>query len=584
MKKQVKTEPTTNGETMPMDARNELLFNQLLADMRADNYMLMPRLAHMLQSIDPRRDINAECGYPDMIDAHTYRKVWNRDGIAQRVVEVLPKESWQKQPQVYEDEDTDEQTDFELAWDMLGESLRGGDNSFFREEAGSLVWEYLLRADIMSGIGSYGVILLGIDDRKPLDQPVAGVVKYPEGPQRTKGGQQYFTYNEQSQRIAYKEKVEPGQKPPETVDDDDIKALEQEAKTVETKRKLLFMRVFDESTATVTRWENNPASPRYKMPVMYLLDLNDPEGDKPADSGGQSTVQVHWSRIIHIADNLGSSEIAGEPRMKPVFDRLYDLRKVYGGGGEGYWRGAYNGLSFETHPQLGANAKVDTALMKDKIEQLRNGLQRDIFTSGMTAKSIAPNVQDPTAWIKVFLEALCIKIGVPMRVFLGSERGELASSQDDSTWNDRLMSRQQMYVTPRIIVPFVDRLILIGVLPVPKMGYCVRWEDLNKIGPSMKADFGLKMTQALAAYVAGNVEAIMSLPDYLTRVWGFTDEEAESVLENAKGEGDDGADRLTPDPEVQREEDAEMAAEQFGQQTELQKAALAAKTKAGAFK
>src|SRR3990167_4660420 len=132
-----------------------------------------------------------------------------------------------------------------------------------------------------------------------------------------------------------------------------------------------------------------------------------------------------------------------------------------------YWRGALNGLSFETHPQLGGDVDTDDDAFKDMIENYRSGLQRDIKTVGYTVKSLAPTVSDPTPFIDGQITAICIKLGMPQRIFMGSERGELASTQDDSSWNDRLKHRQEMYVTPCIIIPFIDRMIATGVLPKP---------------------------------------------------------------------------------------------------------------------
>src|SRR3990167_332155 len=132
-----------------------------------------------------------------------------------------------------------------------------------------------------------------------------------------------------------------------------------------------------------------------------------------------------------------------------------------------YWRGALNGLSFETHPQLGGDVETDDDAFKDMLENYRNGLQRDIKTVGYTVKSLAPTVSDPTPFIDGQITAICIKLGMPQRIFMGSERGELASTQDDSSWNDRLKHRQEMYVTPCIIIPFIDRMIATGVLPKP---------------------------------------------------------------------------------------------------------------------
>ena len=50
--------------------------------------------------IDPRRDIDAECGYPkpEEMDADMFLKMYEREGLAARVVEVEPLESWKGQP------------------------------------------------------------------------------------------------------------------------------------------------------------------------------------------------------------------------------------------------------------------------------------------------------------------------------------------------------------------------------------------------------------------------------------------------------------------------------------------------------
>src|SRR6185369_1537296 len=84
------------------------------------------------QFFDPRRDITDECGYPknlEGISAQEYQDLYNREAIAARVVEVLPRESWQVQPTVYETEDANDVTAFEEGWDNLSRSLRG-ENSY----------------------------------------------------------------------------------------------------------------------------------------------------------------------------------------------------------------------------------------------------------------------------------------------------------------------------------------------------------------------------------------------------------------------------------------------------------------------
>jgi hypothetical protein len=61
------------------------------------------------------------------------------------------------------------------------------------------------------------------------------------------------------------------------------------------------------------------------------------------------------------------------------------------------------------------------------------------------------------------LDYMAIALGVPKRVFMGSEQGELASSQDSKSWGKRVIKRQNEYLTPMLIRPFIDRLIAMGV-------------------------------------------------------------------------------------------------------------------------
>jgi hypothetical protein len=120
---------------------------------------------------------------------------------------------------------------------------------------------------------------------------------------------------------------------------------------------------------------------------------------------------------------------------------------------------------------------------------------------------------------------------------MGSEREELASSQDEDDWNDKLDQRQNLYVTPRIIVPFVDRLIALGVLPPPAEGYLVEWPELSGKSESQQATIGGQRTTALVAY-AGQpaAPALMAPMDFFTRIMGFTEDEAQTIVDNAEEE------------------------------------------------
>jgi uncharacterized protein len=452
------------------------------------------------------RDIDSDCGYPKSpIGAQFYQDLYDRGEIPARVVEVFPHECWQVSPSVYEDEDPDQWTPFEEAWYDLGQSLRA-EQSWHSGEAGSLVWELLHRADIVSGIGQYAVILLGLDDNTGLDQPAAMI-----------------------------EPPRPGLTKPAT----------KLATLADAQRRLLYARVFPETLATITRLEEDQKSPRFGQPAEYEITFADPSGQGvsvplgasgQASAPGQVTRLVHWSRVIHVADNRQSNEVYGVPRQQQVLNRLLDLRKIYGGSAEMYWKGAFMGVSLETWPQLGWDVDINEEKTKDMMWRWQNGLQRWIQLVGQTAKPLSPQVVDPSGQINVHLEAICIKLGCPIRIFKGSERGELASSQDDAAWNDRLKLRQHRYLTPRLIVPFVDRLVSLGVLPEPEE-YLVWWPDLTSKSDSEKATIASARTTAIVAYASSpEARATMAPLDYWTRIQGYTDEEAQAIVENAAEE------------------------------------------------
>lgn len=513
---------------------------------------------------DPKRDIFKECGYPTTLTADDYRDLYDRDPLSARVVQVMPRESWQVQPQVYEDEDPETDTAFEQDWRNLHQSLQSqsGSKSWYQDEEGSPIWEKLLRADILSGIGHYGVILLGIDDGRPLDQPLEGFEGIDGQPLGTEA--MYGPYPNKGDAVGYdtyttKQLIEQGvpsfATPVPFNVTKDGGTTEEQAAPDSGKRRLIFIKVFDETLAKITRYERDPHNARFGLPQMYLLTFNDPRND-PSSAAGLpvASAHCHWSRIIHIADNMGANDVLGYPRMKQVYNRLWDAFKVYGASGEGFWQQAFAMLSLETNPQLGADFTIDHAGIGEQLEKLRNKLQRHLVTAGMTAKTLPPALSDPTAYIAVFIEVVCIFLGCPVRVFKGSERGELASSQDDSSWNDRLRHRQLFYITPKILVPFIDRLIAAKVLSEPEEGYSILWPDLEALSDKDKAAIALQLTQAISAYIAGQCENLMSPMDFMVEVLKLPHAKAQQILDSAQQAAENEEQMTVLTPEEQQEQ------------------------------
>lgn len=492
--------------------------------------LLASRQEFFQKFFDPRRNILKECGYPETgaITAQNLRELYDREAVATRVVQLMPKECWQSPPTMVEDADPTTTTAFEKAWDELPQNL-DGEQSWFKDTEMSSIWEYLRIADELSGIGFFGILLLMVDDNKPWDQPLDGVqlatAKYPTTAADVTGTEaQYMGPSGGEDKPA-------GPRPTQ-------------------QRRLLGLRSFDDTMVQIVQYEANLRNPRFGHPIRYLVTMNDPRQQYTGVGLSVAQVYVHWTRVIHIADNTGSgSRIFGVPRMRPVLNRLLDLQKLYGGSAEMYWKGAFPGLSIESNPQLGSDVTMNMPQIREDMTAYMNGLQRYLTLQGLTAKTLAPQVVDPTPQINTQIEGICIQLGCPKRVFMGSERGELASSQDDASWNDRITGRNRTHTTPRIIVPFTDRCIQANILPEPK-SYKALWPDLNAMTDQDKATIGLTRTQALVAYVGGNGESLIQPMDYLTKVLDFSDDDAQTMIESTQStlDTEDESGRMTPDP------------------------------------
>jgi len=419
--------------------------------------------------IDPRRDIDQECGYPKELTTEQYRIMYDREGIASRVVNIMPEESWAQDPEVAENEDPDE-TEFEGAWKDLERDIKA--------------WSYLCKADELSGIGQFGVILLGMDDGGELDQPVEGI-------------------DERGEKVG------------------------------EAQHQLFYLRVFGEDSVTVKDTEVDRSNPRFGHPTFYSITFDSIATSRTSTGeitsvGGQEQ-RVHWSRVIHLADNRESSEVYGVPRMQKVFNRLYDIRKTAGGSGEMFWKGGFPGYSFEMDPNARPLTTDQKTELREELAAYADGLQRYLAIQGVTAKSLTPQVASPKTHIDVQLDLIAISLGVPKRIFMGSEQAKLASSQDTKNWGRRVTRRREKYLTPYVIRPFIDRMIAFGVLPEPEE-YLIQWPDMDSPSEGDQAIVLKTRTEAMAKYVQGGVDQLIPPEIFLTMLAGMTTEEVEEII------------------------------------------------------
>jgi len=321
------------------------------------------------------------------------------------------------------------------------------------------IWHYFQRVDILAGIGRYGVLLIGFRD---------GDLASPVKPGQFKG-----------------------------VDD------------------LLYLAVYHEGSAKIERFVTDPTNPRFGLPEYYKIDLSG-SLKRQANSGAGDLAAgsqlVHWTRVIHVAEGLEEDEVFGRPRLRRVYNLLDDLQKVVGASAEMFWQGAYRGPVVSTKDDFTID-KTNADQIAQEIEEYVHGLRRIMRLHGLEAQFPPGNVPDPSRIFDVIMTLIASVTGIPKRILMGSERGELASTQDEDNWLGRIAERQVQFAEPVILRQFIDRLIWAGVLPQvqdEERGYQVEWPSLFVLSEKEQAEINrIKAETARVLAPDGRVELLI---------------------------------------------------------------------------
>jgi hypothetical protein len=336
----------------------------------------------------------------------------------------------------------------------------------------------------------------------------------------------------------------------------DVNGPEQE---VTRATDLLYINCFHQGAVKIERYEEDTKKPRYGLPLMYEITLE-------LENGRSIKHKVHYSRIIHVAEGAVEGETIGVPALEDVFNRLMNLELILGGSAEMFWRGGFPGMNFNA---LDGARIEDADKLHQMIEEYLHGLKRYTATEGIEAKVLPPAVANPDTHIEKQLDMIACATGIPKRILIGSERGELASSQDERGFLASMEERRTNHVEARIVRPVIDRLIQVQLLPTPTEGYSVTWPPLVVLGEKDKADIAQIRATTLSTY-ANSLDAQQILPPdiFLEEIMGFDrdtidriEEEIEEEIEkDTEPEVEDEAPEEKPEKDDGKEQDEEADA------------------------
>jgi uncharacterized protein len=332
------------------------------------------------------------------------------------------------------------------------------------------LWGAMHRLDRLTGIGHYGVLMCGLNGGEALDRPAKG------------------------------------------------------------SYKLLYLTPHGEASAQITAWVTDPKDPRYAQPQRYNLTAG---VDWIGAGTGSRVLNVDASRVLHVAEHAMQDKAIGKPRLERIVNRLYDLEKLLGGSAEVFWQNAAALRAWVADADV-TWEPADKAAMEQQLEEMQNGLRRDVRLRGVTPHLLTAtsSAAEAGSIIDRELDFIAGATGVPKRILIGSERGELSSEQDENNWAGRVQERRQQHVSPNMIRPLIERFIEWKILPAPEGGkFDIVWPESDTLGESARADIAFKKAQATAAYVGTpGTDAVIAPEEF--RRWLGEDTTSEFHLED----------------------------------------------------
>ena len=267
------------------------------------------------------------------------------------------------------------------------------------------------------------------------------------------------------------------------------------------KMELNYIKAYPETTAIIDEMEKNNKSERYGKPLFYkIITAN--------NDGSTNDFVVHYSRVLHVNNGSLISDIYGTPSLKPILNRLLDLEKLVGGDAEMFWRGARPGYTATPKDDYEMSDEAEQAL-DEELTKYEHDLRRFITAAGVDIKALEQQVSDPLNHVDVQIQLISAQTGIPKRILMGSERGELASTQDKEHWLNMIDTRRKEFAEPVLLRPFIDKCMKHGIMTEAE--YMVLWSDIFAPSESQKIEIGMKRAEALKIYTE-SVGAMDTIP------------------------------------------------------------------------
>lgn len=258
-------------------------------------------------------------------------------------------------------------------------------------------------------------------------------------------------------------------------------------------------------TLTPYEFDDDPFSENYGDVKMWQYR-------QTLGNGSPVTIKVHPERVVI----FGSYDNSTIPYLQPSYNNFVNIEKIEGAPAESLIKNSARSV----HLDFTDKASVETIarMMGVKVEDLHerlNDIAKDLntgndialVTQGVTSRELVSNVPDPRPAYEVNTSSAATGLKMPVKILIGMQTGERASTEDRAEFNANCYSRCKGDLTLDI-TRMVEQFMRIRLLR-PIGEFAVNWQDLTDSDKPTKLDNAGKMSRI-------NVEqaSIGALPPY----------------------------------------------------------------------
>jgi len=276
---------------------------------------------------------------------------------------------------------------------------------------------------------------------------------------------------------------------------------------------LFFISAYNEGQITIQGLIADVKNEKFGMPEKYTVQFNSIDEGLTMEGGNL----VHHTRAIHIAEDKLGSRIYGTPRLQAAINRLWDLEKTTGGGAEAAWLATWGGMLLTVGEDMNIPEEGSAEAKTMDVQKFFHRIQRYAVVKGVEVNNMgvsAVSIKDIYETLKTDLAGT---VGIPQRILFGSERGELASSQDQQEWNSQVQMRRSNFAEPEILDPFIKWCIDINVLPPPEKGeWKYEWYPPYEMTKLEKATYANTLATGANSISGGVPEVALDVNEWRT--------------------------------------------------------------------